>query len=65
MNPAVISTEFRNVRVETQGKLTIGRTVVDTNFRGEGEPNCHFAFGADRRIFVDMLLETFARTAST
>ena len=65
VNPAVISTEFRNVRVETQGKLTIGRTVVDTNFRGEGEPNCHFAFGADRRIFVDMLLETFARTAST
>ena len=64
VNPAVITTEFRNVRVETQGKLTIGRTVVDTNFRGEDPPNCHFAFGADRRIFVDMLLETFARKAS-
>jgi len=58
--PSVITTEHRHVAVETVGTLTVGRTVVDTNFRGEGAANCHFAFGADRRKFVDILLETFA-----
>jgi hypothetical protein len=38
--------------------------VVDTNFRGEGKPNCHFAFEADRRKFVDMMLETLRRSAA-
>jgi len=57
---SVITTDFRHVAVETVGTLTVGRTVVDTNFRGEHQPNCHFAFHADRRKFVDMLLTTFA-----
>ena len=56
----IITTDFRHVAVETVGTLTMGRTVVDTNFRGENPPNCHFAFHADRRKFVDMLLTTFA-----
>lgn len=57
---SIITTDFRHVAVETVGTLTMGRTVVDTNFRGENPPNCHFAFHADRRKFVDMLLTTFA-----
>lgn len=63
VDPSVIATEFLHVAVETQGALTVGRTVVDTNRRGEGAPNCHFAFGADREKFCRMMLETFARTA--
>ncbi len=64
IDPTVITTEFRHVAVETVGPLTMGRTVVDTNFRGENPPNCHFAFHADRQKFVTMMLETFARTAA-
>jgi len=63
VDPAVITTEFLHVAVETVGVLTVGRTVVDTNHRGGGAPNCHFAFGADRGKFCDMLIETLARTA--
>jgi inosine-uridine nucleoside N-ribohydrolase len=59
VDPGVISTQFLHVAIETQGALTIGRTVVDITGRGGGTPNCHFAFGADRRAFVDMLLQTF------
>ena len=64
VDPSVITTQFLHVAIETQGALTVGRTVVDTNFRGEGKPNCHFAFGADRRKFVDMMLNTLRRTAA-
>jgi inosine-uridine nucleoside N-ribohydrolase len=64
IDPSVISTQFVHVAIETQGALTIGRTVVDTNGRGEGKPNCHFAFGADRRKFVDIMLDTLRRTAA-
>ena len=63
VDPTVITTRFLHVAVETQGALTVGRTVVDTHKRGEGAPNCHFAFGADRAKFVAMMLETLARTA--
>ncbi len=63
VDPSVITTRFLHVAVETQGALTVGRTVVDTHFRGEGKPNCHFAFGADRAKFVAMMLETLRRTA--
>jgi inosine-uridine nucleoside N-ribohydrolase len=63
VDPSVISTRHLHVAVETQGVLTVGRTVVDTNFRGGGKPNCYFAFGADRTKFVAMMLETLHRTA--
>jgi len=61
VDPAVITTTFLHVDVETTGELTVGETVVDTNHRGDGEPNVHFADGADERRFVDLLLSTFAR----
>ncbi len=63
VDPAVITTTFLHVDVETQGELTVGETVVDTNHRGDGAPNVHVAFAADERRFVAILLETFARTA--
>ena len=63
VDPSIITTEHLHVAVETQGALTIGRTVVDTNRRGDGVPNCHFAFHADREKFCAMLLDIFARAA--
>ena len=63
VEPSVITTEFLHVDVETHGTLTVGETVVDTNHRGGGEPNVHYAFGADEPRFVEILLETFARPA--
>jgi inosine-uridine nucleoside N-ribohydrolase len=61
VDPAVITTRFLHVDVETHGELTVGETVVDTNARGGGEPNVHYALDADEPRFVAMLLETFAR----
>jgi inosine-uridine nucleoside N-ribohydrolase len=61
IDPAVITTTFLHVDVETQGTLTVGETVVDTNGRGDGEPNVHFATDADEPRFVALLLEIFAR----
>jgi inosine-uridine nucleoside N-ribohydrolase len=63
VDPAVISTHHLNVDVETKGELTVGETIVDTNFRSRREPNVHVALDADERRFVAMLLETFARDA--
>ena len=63
VDPSVISTHHLHVDVETKGELTVGETVVDTNFRSRREPNIHVALDADERKFVAMLLETFARTA--
>jgi inosine-uridine nucleoside N-ribohydrolase len=60
VDPAMIGTTFLHVDVETTGELTVGETVVDTNHRGDGEPNVHFAFEADERRFVDLLLTIFA-----
>jgi inosine-uridine nucleoside N-ribohydrolase len=61
---SVITTQHLHVDVETHGELTIGETVVDTNFRSRQEPNVDVALEADERKFVAMLLETFARDAS-
>ena len=57
----VITTESLHVRVETQGTLTVGRTVMDTRTHAPGPPNAHVAFDADARRFVDLLVETLAR----
>jgi inosine-uridine nucleoside N-ribohydrolase len=61
VDPDIITTRHLHVDVETVGTLTVGRTVIDTNFRGGGTPNCHVAFGANRQAFVDLLLTVFAR----
>ncbi len=64
VDPAVITTRFVHVDVETHGELTVGETVVDTNLRGGSAPNVHYAFDADEPRFVAMLLETFARNTT-
>jgi len=56
----LITTRRLHVDVETTGRLTVGRTVIDTHFRGGREPNCDVAFDADAAGFVRLLLETFA-----
>ena len=64
VEPGVITTHRLHVDVETTGELTVGETVVDTNFRSRREPNVDVALDADERGFVAILLETFARTAA-
>lgn len=63
VDPAVISTVHAFVDVETEGELTVGRTVVDWRPRSTEARNAHFALGADEPLFVRMLLETMGRTA--
>jgi inosine-uridine nucleoside N-ribohydrolase len=66
VNPAVITTVPAHVDVETDGALTVGRTVVDRRARKTApQPNARVALGADEPLFVRMLLETLGRTAST
>jgi inosine-uridine nucleoside N-ribohydrolase len=48
------------VAVETAGRLTVGRTVIDTHFRSRQPANCDVAFDADAEGFVALLLKTFA-----
>jgi inosine-uridine nucleoside N-ribohydrolase len=61
VDPSVITAHRLHVDVETKGELTVGETVVDTNFRSRLDPNVDIALDADERKFVAMLLETFAR----
>jgi inosine-uridine nucleoside N-ribohydrolase len=59
VEPSLISTRRHHVAVETTGTLTVGRTVIDTHFRGRGEPQCDIAFDADAKGFVKLLVKTF------
>lgn len=63
IDPALITTRRLHVAVETHGELTVGRTVIDTHFRGGQAPNCDVAFDADAVGFADLLLRTFAGKA--
>jgi inosine-uridine nucleoside N-ribohydrolase len=60
VDPSIITTKRFHVAVETTGALTVGRTVIDTHFRGGGEPQCDVAFDADPKKFIDLLLKTFS-----
>jgi inosine-uridine nucleoside N-ribohydrolase len=62
VDTSVITTHHLHVDVETKGELTVGETVIDTNFRSGRQPNVDVALDADERRFVAMLLETFERT---
>jgi inosine-uridine nucleoside N-ribohydrolase len=56
----VVDVYRRHVDVETAGRLTVGRTVIDVYFRGHQEPNCDVALGADAGRFFEILRDTFA-----
>ncbi|EAR51924.1 inosine-uridine preferring nucleoside hydrolase [Oceanicola granulosus HTCC2516] len=61
VQPDVITTRHVNCVIETLGEYTVGRTVVDHEFRTKRAPNCHVAFDADRQAFVTLMTETFGR----
>jgi inosine-uridine nucleoside N-ribohydrolase len=63
IDPSLIVTRKLHVAVETQGALTVGRTVIDTHFRGGQAPNAEVAFDADAARFFELLLMTFAAKA--
>jgi len=58
IEPAVIETRDYYVAVETTGTLTVGRTVIDTNFRSGREPNARVAMTADTGRFGRFVLDT-------
>ncbi|MDR3400973.1 MAG: nucleoside hydrolase [Chthoniobacter sp.] len=56
LRPELLSLRPAHVAVETTGRLTLGRTVMD--FSGTREPaNCEVALAADRAGFADLLAE--------
>ena len=63
VDPRIITTRRYHVAVETSGTLTVGRTVIDTHFRGGQAPQCDVAFDADAQRFMALLLETFGKRA--
>lgn len=60
ITPEVITLEEHPVDVETQGALTVGRTIVDTRRRGTKPVNCKVALEANAELFVDIMMKTFA-----
>jgi inosine-uridine nucleoside N-ribohydrolase len=60
LNRSVVETKHANVVIETKGEYTIGRTVVDHEYRTTRPKNCHVAFHADRALFLDILMYTFS-----
>jgi inosine-uridine nucleoside N-ribohydrolase len=62
VEPNIITSSRHHVAVETIGALTLGRTVVDTHFRGGKEPNAAVAFDANAQRFVDLMMEIFAKS---
>jgi inosine-uridine nucleoside N-ribohydrolase len=63
IDPSILTTRRLHVAVETSGVLTVGRTVIDTHFRGSGQPQCEVAFDADAKRFIALLLQTLGKQA--
>jgi inosine-uridine nucleoside N-ribohydrolase len=63
IDPSLLTTRHLHVAVETQGALTVGRTVIDTHHRGGRTPNCDVAFDADGDRFAALLIRTFGGPA--
>lgn len=60
LDASVIELRDYHVAIETQGRHTLGRTVIDTHFRGKQAPNAKVAVGSDPEKFVEILLQAFA-----
>ena len=58
IEPDIIETHDYYVAVETIGTLTVGRTVIDTNFCSRHEPNARVAMNADGERFARFVLDT-------
>jgi purine nucleosidase/ribosylpyrimidine nucleosidase len=61
IDPRVIATRHTHVAVETVSPLTIGRSVIDLRQHIDQPANCHVALSADRRMFVELLIDTLSR----
>jgi inosine-uridine nucleoside N-ribohydrolase len=57
LRPGLLTTELRNVEVETESELCRGRTVVDRWQRTERAPNAHVAVDIDADGFLELLLD--------
>ena len=57
VDPLVITTRLVHVAVETTGALTLGRTVMDVSNRSGLPANCHVAFRANGRAFIELLFD--------
>ncbi|MEX2536105.1 MAG: nucleoside hydrolase [Trueperaceae bacterium] len=57
--PSLLETRRVFVDVETQGELTVGRTVIDVDARSGREPNVDFASLKDPQGIGALLLEVF------
>lgn len=55
VRPNIIKTKHLHVAVETDGKLTVGQTVIDTRPNAAEPPNAHVAFAADAKVLVELL----------
>lgn len=61
LEPDIIETGDYFVDVETMGKLTVGRTVIDTNFRSGRTANAAVALNADTERFGRFVLDTLIK----
>jgi inosine-uridine nucleoside N-ribohydrolase len=57
IDPTLIKTEHRGVRIDTGGELSRGRTNVDRFSRLGWEPNCDVAVDIDSERFLELLIE--------
>jgi purine nucleosidase/ribosylpyrimidine nucleosidase len=57
---SLLSLRHLHVAVETTGRLTYGRSVIDVDAVGAAAPNAHVALEADASGYLDLLLSTFA-----
>lgn len=60
VDPSIITTHPFHADVETNGELTVGRTVIDTHRRTGKDATVDVAMDADGERFVRLLMETFA-----
>ncbi|SCG83864.1 ribonucleoside hydrolase 1 [Proteiniborus sp. DW1] len=57
IEPTIIQKENYYVAIETEGKLTYGRTVIDMKKVTGNKPNAEVTLGLDRERFIEMLKE--------
>jgi len=57
IDPSLVTTQLMHVDVETQGMLTLGRTVCDTRRRAKSQPNVDAGLALNRQRFLEILIE--------
>ena len=64
IDPSVVTLTHHNVVIETYGRHTVGKTVVDVTGAGDGAKNAWVALQADPARFFALLEATFSGAAS-